>query len=164
MPPITVEPPRHANAYSDGSVRHPNSIFSTATFGVVWPGREQGERSEQEKDFATNVDLGHLYQTSGLAVAGTVPGLFHSSASAELVAAIVALLNQTTITLKADNHAMVCKAMMHTQSGSSGRKPWSLHKDGDLWEALFNVATCRGFSSYTMACHHKLPPQGQWAC
>ena len=117
----------------------------------MWPGREQGDRSLQEYDFATPVDLGHLYQNVGLAVAGSVPGLFHSSARAELVAAIVALLNQSTISLKADNHAVVCKAMMRMQSGSSGRKPWSLHKDGDLWEALFNIATSRGFSSFTMA-------------
>ena len=39
MPLILGEPPERANAYSDGSVRHPTFIFSTATFGVVWPDR-----------------------------------------------------------------------------------------------------------------------------
>ena len=47
LPPILAEPPALANAFSDGSVRHPTSIFSTATFGVVWPGRTEEERSEQ---------------------------------------------------------------------------------------------------------------------
>ena len=144
------EPPERANAYSDGSVRHPISIFATATFGVVGPDMVDDDRSEQEQAFATQVDLGHLYRNAGLAVAGLVPGIFLSSARAELVGAIVALMTQSAITLKADNEGVISKALKHFQLGSSGRKPWSLHKDGDLWEMLFDTARSRGFDSFTM--------------
>ena len=45
LPPISGIPPLLANAFSDGSVHHPRSIFSTATFGVIWPGRPHGDLS-----------------------------------------------------------------------------------------------------------------------
>ena len=106
-------------------MRHLTSILSTAIFGVVWPDREEAERSEQETAFATRVDLGQLYHNAGLAVAGLVPGIFHSSARAELVGAIVALMTQSAITLKADNEGVINKALKQIQLGSSGRKPWS---------------------------------------
>ena len=159
LPPIPTEPPAHANAFSDGSVRHPTSIFSTATFGVVWPGRAEEERSEQERTYAAQVDLGHVYCDAGLAVAGTVPGIFLSSTRAELAGAIVALMYQSAVTLKADNEGVIKKALRHVQLGGSGRKPWSLHKDGDVWEMLFAIAHSRGFTSFSTQCHRTCDSQ-----
>ena len=41
------------------------------------------------------------------------------------------------------------KALRHVQLGGAGRKPWSLHKDGDLWEMLFDIAHSCGFTSFS---------------
>ena len=144
-------PPRFANAYSDGSVRHPNTTFSTATFGVFWPGRAHSNISDLESDFATYVDLGPAHREAGLALAGSVHGIFHSSARAELVAAIVALLHATPTALKSDSNSIVTKALALAQRCSPGKRPWPLHKDGDLWEIFAKVIDSRGTSAQTIA-------------
>ena len=143
-------PPSLTNVYSDGSVRFPNTTFSVGTFGVFWPGRATSTLTGVEADFATIVDLGPAHREAGLAIAGTVHGIFHSSARTELVAAIVALLHGTPAFLKTDNYSVVSKALALNKSCSPGKRPWSLHKDGDLWETLAQVIDRRGNSAQTI--------------
>ena len=148
--PCDLPPPLLSNAYSDGSVRHPGSPFSSATFGVFWPGRKEQDWSTQERNYAAKVDLGPVYQGAGIVVAGTVPGIFLSSGRAELAGAIVAILSQDFIKLKADSKGVIDKTLKHMQLGSAGRKPWPLHQDGDLWQLLFSVAQARGLNTFTV--------------
>ena len=98
---------------------------------------------------AAKVDLGPVYQDARLAVAGTLPGIFFSSGRAELAGAIVGLLSRDFVTLKADNRGNMDKTLKYMQLGTSGRKHWPLHHDGDLWELLFSVGKARGFNAFT---------------
>ena len=95
--------------YTDGSVRHPQSIFSIATFGLFIPDCDPETIPKAMLDYTNVLDIGELPGKAGTALGGTLGGLFHSSARAELAGLATGLLAPTAVHIGLDNMGVTQK-------------------------------------------------------
>jgi hypothetical protein len=145
--PIHALPPNQPNVFSDGSVGQPTTSFAHGAFGVVYPERLDDDRTDAERDVAVRVDLGPINSKAGIAVAGVMTGLVTSSTRAELAGAIVSLLRREPIHLAADDEAVIIRGTKLLTAHGPGKKPWSLQRDGDLWQQVYQLIQERGPST-----------------
>ena len=148
--PVQGHPPAEPNTFTDGSVKHPGTEFAQAAFGIIFPHREDTDRNESEKDIAEQVYLGECCNGAGLAVAGSLFGLFPSSTRIELAGAIGALLQPRPVHIAADNASVINKANVVLHRNGPGRRPWGLQADGDLWETFHALVQQRGAHSIAL--------------
>ena len=83
-------------------------------------------------NYAIVVDIGELPSKAGTALGGTLGGLFHSSARAELAGLATGLLAPTAVHIGLDNMGVTQKGAAILDGTISRRRPWSLKADGDL--------------------------------
>ena len=83
-------------------------------------------------DYTIVLDIGELPGKAGTALGGTLGGLFHSSARAELAGLATGLLAPTAVNIGLDIMGVTQKTAAILDSTVSRRRPWSLQPDGDL--------------------------------
>ncbi len=138
-------PPTQPNVYSDGSLKHPKvAQWSLGGFGVWWPKRA-AERpvTQQEQSLAS-----HRRDEAGTRLWGAATGQRSSSTRTELAAGVVSLLSGEPVHQGTDSMAFKTVAdLILDDAPQRRRKPWSLRKDGDLWQIWEDLARTRGFHS-----------------
>ena len=144
---VDAAPQARITTYTDGSVRHPQSIFSIATFGLFIPDCDPETIPKAMLDYTTVLDIGELPGKAGTALGGTLGGLFHSSARAELAGLATGLLAPTAVHIGLDNMGVTQKTATILDGTVSRRRPWSLQPDGDLWRFVDSIILQRGINS-----------------
>ena len=146
---VSDAPQLPITTFTDGSVRHPQSIFSIATFGLFIPDCEPSAIPRAMLDYTTVLDIGELPAKAGTALGGTLGALFHSSARAELAGLATGLLAPTAVHIGLDNMGVTKKLATILDCSVSRRRPWSLQPDGDLWQFVDSTTLQRGINSST---------------
>ena len=80
-------------------------------------------------------------------MAGTIPGVFNSSARTELAAVIAALAKPGGLHIALDNAGVVSKITRILAGEKLSTRPWQLAQDGDLWEAFEQAIKERNIGS-----------------
>ena len=98
-------------------------------------------------DYTTVLDIGELPAKAGTALGGTLGGLFHSSARAELAGLATGLLAPNAVHIGLDNMGVTQKLATILDCSVSRRRPWCLQPDGDLWQFVDSTILQRGINS-----------------
>ena len=137
--------PDDINVYTDGSLKNNRrSYFSLAGVGVWWPNRDTSilPLSEAEEE------MGIAWQTpGGLALKTSLAGHGGSSTRAEIAGGILACQANQPVHIGTDSQAFMDKAkyvISLVRTGRMPKRPWSTHKDGDLWEMLHKSIIDKG--------------------
>ena len=109
--------------------------------GKMWP------IAKAMLDYTMVLDIGALPGKAGTALGGTLGGLFHSSARAELAGLATGLLAPTAVHIGLDNMGVTQKIATILDGTVSRRRPWSLQPDGDLWRFVDSIILQRGINS-----------------
>jgi hypothetical protein len=155
--PCTDRPPEKVNVYSDGSLKNPHcQMWALGGLGVWWPGRrvEEMPLSWAEKEFAHQCIgpawLDHQPQ-DGMMLIGALTGQRCSSTRTELAAGILAIHAPGAVNQGTDSMAYTVRARNILDGADlTRRKPWSIQKDGDLWEIFEASANAKGRDSITI--------------
>ena len=75
---------------------------------------------------------------------GTLGGLFHSSALAELAGVITGLMSPEPVHIGLDNMAVNLKAAAYLDAWAPPRRPLAIQPDGDLWQLMTSLTQQRG--------------------
>ena len=167
FPEVSGRAPPTPNSWTDGSLTSPSSGFAITTFGVWHPERNQNEPCTDEltrfldsparrdrpnaddpnplpQFYRKQVDLGAA--TLGVAIAGMSLGTLTSSLRAELIGLLVGMTCPRPLHVGTDSLSMVKKleTLTDPQRHWRQRRPWSLIKDGDLWEQAVEGWRTRG--------------------
>ena len=99
--------------------------------------------SSTEEDFAH-----HSTVAEDVSMWGTLVGFRASSTRAEIAAGVVAATAPMAVHQATDSMSYYKKFQKIKEGKNLIRKrPWNLHKDGDLWELLYNIILGRGITS-----------------
>ena len=143
--------PDDVNAWTDGSKKHPRyQLFSLAGFGVWHTKRCMEELSHAEIDILQGTRTNDY--VVGIGLHATLCGVFHSSTRAELAGAILAIVAPGPQHIASDSLAMVDRANSILQDpGRRPDRPYSLQKDGDLWETFHHIVAAKGPQSIKLS-------------
>ena len=138
-------PPEDINVYTDGSLaygRHPHMTLASA--GIWWPGRLTAPPDIE----ACEAHFGQVqcYPT-GVRLKAAVPGVGGSSTRAEIAAGLGAVANNIPFKTGTDSKAFLdkaCKIHYMLIIRESPQIPWSIQKDGYLWQQFHNTMMARG--------------------
>ena len=109
----------------------------------------QSEVESEEIDFCRVIPPPSNGQQRGLSTAGTIPGVFSSSARAELASVITALAKPGSLHIALDNLAVVNGLNDIIAGAQRSKRPWALRPDGDLWAIAERAIQQRGAHSLT---------------
>ena len=153
-PPVDAEVPTEPNLYTDGSVVNPTTaMYSVGTAEVVHVNRDLEEfplndieqayaecEIEENRSYGTLVKLKMCLRGRGI-----------SSTRAELAAAILGLAAPRALHLASDSRAMLLKLEYIVKSKRNvwRARPWSITRDGDLWQLQEHVLRWRRGSQST---------------
>ena len=146
--PCSQLPPADINTYSDGCLFSPTEpLCQLGWAGVWWPNRHLDTHSPSDAE----ANMAVLDPTQeGLKLLTYLPGFGGSSTRQELAGAIVAMAANGPVHLGTDSQAFLDKeAYVHqlAQQGKAPRRPWALHKDGDLWKQFHAHLVAKGHTS-----------------
>jgi hypothetical protein len=152
--PCTDRPPEKVNVYSDGSLKNPHSqMWALGGLGIWWPGRQLEEKplSWAEKEFSHPCVCPAWLDRQpqdGTMLVGALTGQRCSSTRTELAAGILAIHAPGAVHQGTDSMAYTVRARRILQGEDlTKRKPWSIQRDGDLWEVFEASANAKGRES-----------------
>ena len=148
---VHEEAPCAPNVATDGSLPHPGSSLSYASFRSWEWGRVLAQITPEELEFCRPVQISNERRNGGILLAGTLQGVYSSSTRAELGGTISALAKPIGLHIALDNRGVVDRANSIINGTFKTRKPWALLDDGDLWQAFSDAVQARGASSVAIS-------------
>ena len=141
--------------YCDGGVKNPgSSAWQIAGFGIWWI-----DKVPEEENKAMAKYTYQYHQGEGSTMWANMAGQHAHSTRTEIAAVLIAMLRPVPLHLGSDSQAMIDKANFlmnaavlwqlrmgtnHWTTKNPCKKPWSLQKDGDLWEQFWEASLIRG--------------------
>ena len=141
--------------YTDGGVKNPeSSAWQIAGFGIWWLDRVPDEENVRMTKYT------HQHHVDeGSSMWANMAGQHAHSTWTEIAAVLIAMLRPVPLHLGSDSQAMIDKANFlmdeaalwqlrmatnHWNARNPCKKPWSLQRDGDLWEKIWEASLLRG--------------------
>ena len=157
--PCQASAPVLPNVWTDGAKTVPaRPQWSLAAFGIWHPDREAGDAQILETSIGSIVS--NEFTSSKLAIAGVLSGTRSSSTRAEIAAGLAAMIAPGPVHIGTDSQAFASKLQTllqchaigaHGQQGKQPQKPFSLHKDGDLWQAIDRTIAIKGHHAISIS-------------
>jgi hypothetical protein len=139
--------PDRPNVATDGSLKEPKQHLAIGTFGSWEWDRSTHHLTPEELAFCRPLRRQDEDLCGGILLAGTLPGVYNSSARTEIAGIITALAKPIPIHIILDNKGVVDRISAMIRNQWYHRKPWELLPDGDLWRVVEETLKYRGSQS-----------------
>ena len=96
----------------------------------------------------------HDQNEAGLQLYAAIAGMGGSSTRAEIAAGIIAMAANEVVHMGTDSQSFMNRAngiLQNIKDNNKPKRPWSIQKDGDLWETFCKMATRKGTMSVNIS-------------